>query len=237
MLVDVLSTSFVHPTEALLEDYCFKRIAEPALSALEEHLLICERCRTEVAETDEYIRLFKAASGDRLLSLDHGSRTKPYDFWLDFHPVPRLPVHGMHLAGMAVAAALLILLPLVSWERRQGEQNPTRIELVALRGGSPQHDVEETPQNVNLSRRGRLAKASSGKPLELAIDRQRLPAGQDFLLRVVNADGREAWNGRAAVSGNFLSAHLGKTLSPGVYWVRLYSERGELMSEYGLEID
>jgi hypothetical protein len=108
--------------------------------------------------------------------------------------------------------------------------------LFALRGGPPAQDGQGTG-HVNLSRRGQLAKASSSTPLELVIDRQRLSGSQGYVLRVVDAEGRETWSGPATATGNFLSAHIGRTFRRGVYWARLYSDRSDLISEYGLEID
>ncbi len=45
-------------------------------------------------------------------------------------------------------------------------------------------------------------------------------------------------SGRAdeAASNDKLSARLPKGLSPGVYWVRLYSAQDDLLREFGLRL-
>jgi hypothetical protein len=60
MQVQVLPISSDHATQAhaseeLLEDYCFRRISEPLLSMLEEHLLICGPCRAEMEDQRVHI--------------------------------------------------------------------------------------------------------------------------------------------------------------------------------------
>jgi hypothetical protein len=50
----------VHPTDDLLEEYFFGRIHEPALAALEEHLLICPICQPQFLAIDEYRVLMKS---------------------------------------------------------------------------------------------------------------------------------------------------------------------------------
>jgi hypothetical protein len=48
-----------HPDENVLEEYAFGRLNEAKAAVLEEHILVCERCRTALAQTDEYILLMK----------------------------------------------------------------------------------------------------------------------------------------------------------------------------------
>ena len=64
--MEVTSMDFVHPTEELLEEYCFERVQEPVLSVLEEHLLVCEICRAEVLGLDQYRWQLRAALGESL---------------------------------------------------------------------------------------------------------------------------------------------------------------------------
>jgi hypothetical protein len=51
-----------HPDENVLEEYAFGRLNDAKLAVLEEHILVCERCRSALAETDDYIRLMKFAA-------------------------------------------------------------------------------------------------------------------------------------------------------------------------------
>ncbi|HVX66193.1 MAG TPA: zf-HC2 domain-containing protein [Bryobacteraceae bacterium] len=43
-----------HPVPRLLESYALEDLPESDLSAIEEHLLVCERCRQVVAELDVF---------------------------------------------------------------------------------------------------------------------------------------------------------------------------------------
>ena len=56
MPVEISFVSLDHPDESVLEEYVFGRLSEPKTALLEEHILICGRCRTALAEVDEYIR-------------------------------------------------------------------------------------------------------------------------------------------------------------------------------------
>jgi hypothetical protein len=225
-------TAFVHPTEALLEEYHFNRLDEPALAPLEEHLLICQECRDQLQRLDDFVL------GLREVTRSSGNLHPHFTASRLFHPslfalFPSLPLHLARVTGMALAAVALTISVLTGVRMKGPLAQAEHVELMALRGGS----TEGAPShNVSFSHRGQLAKAPSGKPLELAIDQQRLPGGEGYLLRVVDSDGRETWSGPAIHKGSWLLARVGKGLRPGVYWARLYSETGTLMSEYGLEI-
>ena len=48
-----------HPLEDFLEEYAFDRLSELDCAEFEEHLLVCQRCQHQSAQTDEYISLMK----------------------------------------------------------------------------------------------------------------------------------------------------------------------------------
>jgi hypothetical protein len=113
----------------------------------------------------------------------------------------------------AAAAVLLLtcLTALLSWRAPLG--SPHAIVLDALRGG-PQRDISTAP---------------AGQPLNLQIDLKDVPPAAGYRVEVVNATGHRVWFGGTP-------ARLPKGLPPGVYWVRLSTEAGELLREYGLNI-
>jgi hypothetical protein len=41
-----------HPSDDLLERYSMRRLTEAEMALLEEHLLICEKCRNTVVQMD-----------------------------------------------------------------------------------------------------------------------------------------------------------------------------------------
>ena len=51
-----------HPHEDAFEKYAFDRLSSQEAADFEEHLLICEQCRSTLTQTDEFIRLMKAST-------------------------------------------------------------------------------------------------------------------------------------------------------------------------------
>jgi hypothetical protein len=48
--------------EEIAESYCMEKFDHSQRIALEEHYLACERCRSIVANTDQFIRAMKIAA-------------------------------------------------------------------------------------------------------------------------------------------------------------------------------
>lgn len=214
MSVAVLPTFHVHPTEDLLEEYVLGRLLEPALSTLEDHLLICSSCQSTLAELEDYIRAAKIA-------LQEFQQANPV-------PADAPPAWG-HLPGGTTtiwAVALMLALAggaLVS-SRMQPAPDTVAVTLAAFRGGDA----------------AGLAQAPARKPIDLFIEGTSLPAAGAYRLEIVDASGKNAWSGTAVASDGKLSGHLSKGLGPGVYWVRLYasqaSGQGGLLREFGLRL-
>ena len=110
-----------------------------------------------------------------------------------------------------VAAAALILLTcltgLLSWRAPSGE--PKSIVLDAYRGTA--------------------IDAPAAQPLELQIDLREVQPAPGYRVEVVDTSGRRLWFGGTP-------ARLTKGLAPGVYWVRLSTDSGEALREYGLNV-
>lgn len=51
-----------HLHEHLLEEYLLGRLAEPELDAAEEHLFVCQECRTRLTETEAFVKAIRAAT-------------------------------------------------------------------------------------------------------------------------------------------------------------------------------
>jgi len=51
---------------------------------------------------------------------------------------------------------------------------------------------------------------------------------------VVDAAGSPVWEGAVSEVGGKLTATMSKPLRSGVYWVRLYGTKSELLREFGL---
>jgi hypothetical protein len=54
--------SSLHPDDEVVEAYAMRRLAEPVLSAYEEHLLICEDCQKRLQQMDEYLDAMRRAA-------------------------------------------------------------------------------------------------------------------------------------------------------------------------------
>ena len=184
-----------HPHEEMFEDYVFGRLSETDLSYFEEHLLVCEKCQTTLAKTDEYIRVMKAAT-----SVYAGNRKAGGG-------------RDASLRWNAAAAAILLLTcltALVSW--RTPVVDPMLIELKAYRGTAD------------------TALAPAGRPLDLKIDLKDVRPATGYRVEIVDSTGRRVWFGGTPV-------RLTKGLATGNYWVRLSTDTGELLREFGLHAE
>jgi Putative zinc-finger len=52
---------YLHSDEQTLEEYCLGILSEHRVSAVEEHLLVCEDCRKALAVQSEFIQCLKTA--------------------------------------------------------------------------------------------------------------------------------------------------------------------------------
>jgi hypothetical protein len=86
------------------------------------------------------------------------------------------------------------------------------------------------PRTVVLEAyRGALSEAPAGQPLDLQIDLTEVQPAAGYRVEVVDATGRSVWSGGTP-------ARLNKGLSPGIYWIRLSSDAGKPLREYGLNL-
>jgi hypothetical protein len=182
-----------HPTEDVFESYAFDRLSGMETADFEEHLLICEKCQTKFAQTDEYVRLMKAATSAYVT--EHRDSAPHF-------------LHGRGLRRNAATAAILVLTglaALVSWRAPLGE--PKTVVLNAYRGAA--------------------SEAPAGKPLDLVMDLKDVRPAAGYRVEIVDATGQRVWFGGTP-------ARLTKGLLPGVYWVRLATDAGEPLREFGL---
>jgi hypothetical protein len=113
-----------------------------------------------------------------------------------------------------LATAAIALLALVSWQffgRNAGP--PLAIQLMTTRGASS------------------AAQAPSGRPLQLQPDLEGLPVSNSDRLEIAGQTGNVVWSGalRASV--------LVPSMRPGLYFVRVRRNSGEVFREYALEIE
>jgi hypothetical protein len=189
-----------HPEEEIFENYVFQRLSDQDVEDLEEHLLVCEECRVTLCETEDQIRLMKAATAAYIAK----------------HPLTRAGFRkpAFVSTGMAwnVAAAAVLLLScltaLLSWRSPMGD--PKTIALDSYRG-----DTMLVPAR---------------QPLDLKIDLKDVPKAPGYRVEVVNAAGGRVWFGGTP-------AHVPQGLEPGTYWVRLSTNAGAALREYGIRAE
>jgi hypothetical protein len=129
--------------------------------------------------------------------------------WLRF---PRLVPA---LAGMAV-----VLVAAGLWLSRvdMGAAHPFVIDLEATRGAALE------------------AKAPAGKWLLLRLDLSNLPASSLYRVEIVDRFGSRVWQATVPAHGSKAGFKVPAT-QPGIYFVRVYRPPGELLREYGFEVE
>ncbi len=186
-----------------IERYSMGALPEEEVAELEEHLLVCESCRTRLAREDAF------AGGMRRAALRLRQESTEREPGIRLFPklVPGL------VPALACAALLLVLaLAGLRWIRPPAAAPAFAVKLEALRGAEPG------------------SKAPAGRPLAFQADLSGLPAAGGYRLELVDPDGRGIWKGSTA------SATL-PALRPGIYFMRVYSSGGELLREYGLDVE
>jgi hypothetical protein len=118
IVLDPTKCFLPHPNEETLEEYALHRLPETLAADVEEHLLLCERCQSTVAETDEFVAAMKLAA------------IQPAA-WRSL--LPSLA----NRTSLAPIVALVILALVVVWKHPQEASAPVAVNLSSLRGPSP----------------------------------------------------------------------------------------------------
>jgi anti-sigma factor RsiW len=201
-----------HPDEDVLEEYALGRLNDAKAAVLEEHILVCEHCQSALAETDDYIRLMKFAA------------SRPLEI-----PPRRSGKRAAIAAGVLTAASIAVFVLL------KPNPPPASVTLASYRGGAA-----GSGGTMGLGGAGVLVnRAAAGHPLDLSISAADVPPAAEYHLEVVTSTGKSIWNGPVSAGDGRLSAHLARSLSAEMYWVRLYAlsaPRAELLAEYGLQV-
>jgi hypothetical protein len=230
MSTDAGPSIHVHATEELLEEYTFGRIGEPQLGWLEEHLLICPQCQSDLEDIEEYKIFMKAGlasfESERLaaardLQTRLGSSLGPLSSVVEALSL-RFAWSKMPASRLLVAAFLLVLAGVTVFWRMQSPvamAPVATVEMIALRGGD-----------------GDGARAPSGHPLKLVFHLGDLATDVSYQAEVVNSSGLQMWTGSVRIADQSLSISVDGPLPAGAYWVRLYTSTGQLLREFGLRV-
>jgi hypothetical protein len=136
-------------------------------------------------------------------------------------PAPRrhwaMPWNPRLVAAIAGLAAVLVAGFLFLLPGATGG-TPVRVELVAYRGAE-------------------MARAPAKRRVDLTIDASDLPRSPGYRIQVVDQTGKPEWSGPATGAQAKLVGHVSRSLAYGVHWVRVFSEQGELLREFGLRVE
>lgn len=217
-----------HPSEDLLEEYSFERLEGKDLARVEQHLLVCQQCRDSLAKVENFIALMKVELRHEELAHRSAAETPRATFappsWRNAWGLFGMPALPRTLMAGAVAGCA-VLIAVAGIKSRRVDAPEVHVMLATLRGADP----------------GGTAHVSAKHPLDLTLDSSQLPSaggGPAYALEIVDASGGTQWRGSSRwAGGGLLRARVPRLLPPGLYWVRLYSESGNLIREYGLRLD
>lgn len=207
-----------HPDEDIWEEYVFGRLTDAKGADLEEHLLVCGRCQTVLAEIDEYVRLMKHEMARRAQAPPVGPSVPvplPIPAVQPVQPAAACGHQPWHMAIQVAAGILAMAAAFAAVGFVRNSALPDSVPLVSRRGPA-------------------VTEVRAGHPLDFSISAADVPSSPQYTLEVVNSTGGPVWGGQASIGGGKLSAHMDKILSAGQYWVRLSGQGPELLAEYGL---
>jgi len=196
-----------HPSDDELELYSLGRLEEEQRNTIEEHLLVCESCRKQVEEFDEFAAAMRVA----LLETEVPKKAEAWTTRLARLAALPKPVWA---GAVAAAVALVLILP---WQ--QQTQPPHSVELEALR----QAALATAPQNRPLVLRVDLTGLTGEQEHHLEI----VDATAQVVWRgVVRSEGDKAVV--ALENGLDEGRYWVRIHQPGT---------GELLREFGLQVD
>ena len=198
-----------HYAEETLERYALGNLPEELIAPLEDHVLVCEPCQNQLQEVEQFLRCAVAAAKEIRAEAAQSKVTLPGLGW--FKKLASVPMPAW---GLGFAAILMVVV--ISSQRPQGVQHV--VNLASYRG------LEQSiPAHGDII---------------LKLNTVDLRPAQAFRVQVVSASGNEVWRGQATAEANGdLQVIVGKSLSAGQYWVRLFETTGDsMLREYPLPL-
>jgi hypothetical protein len=198
-----------HFDEESLELYAFGRLAEARAELLEEHLLICEECRTRLDTTESYIKAMARGSLQLRKESAQPGLLSHVSGWF------RWPV----MVWAPAAAALCVILAVSALNLRRGEAilPPVAVSLMANR------DAAQVVQ--------------AHHPLILHLDTTGLDLKSTTVqVILVDANGKKLEESTAAFAP-FVDFKTSRPLQPGVYYARILKpDSTDSAREYALDV-
>jgi hypothetical protein len=204
-----------HVDEESIELYALGRLDETRAEVFEEHILICEHCRTRLTATDLYVQAMRLGTA-RLLT-DQNAKVATASPWDSFRKLFQMPVLG--LAAVALAVFLVtVRLPHASQNQAAMDQPVISVALTA--------------------ERGETISALAHRKLNLQLDARGLDLGPNARVEIVNSQGKAIENITAPEVSAKILAHTNTAFPPGAYFIRLYAPGSqEMVREFGLNLN
>ena len=198
-----------HYAEETLERYALGNLLEELIAPLEDHIMICEPCQKQLHEVEQFLDYAAAAAKEIRTEATQAKAPLPGLAWFKKLTTVPMPAWGLGFAA-------IVMVVVISSQHPQGE-----------------------PQVVNLaSYRGLEQSIPAHGDVVLKLNTVDLRPAQAFRVQVVSASGTEVWHGQAIAEANGdLQVKVGKSLSAGQYWVRLFETTGDsMLREYPLPL-
>lgn len=198
-----------HALDEVLERYVRRQLQPSEVESLEEHLFVCDSCRQRLDDTETFLAAAKEAAAR-------------VDSKGNFFLRPRFDLGRIAKPLFALAATAAITL-----------------FFVIPRPGTMTGDVQEAELHVS---RGAETKAAAtvraNTRLKLRIDVSELPAHRTYRVEIADASGEVVRKQVVQAPAATIDVTVDAPLSPGRYWVRLYSppDSDELLREFGLDV-
>lgn len=197
-----------HISEELLERYTLLQLSEEKLAPVEEHLLVCERCRENLTEVENFVGGMKMAARQVL----HGQKQVRH-----VQVVPKRPRQWTlpFASGMLISTLLIFV-----YVGRPHAVLQTEVALTASRGASD----------------STIARVPAGSSLVLKAAAHDINPGSKLRLELANSEGRVVWQGETEAQAGLITARLNHAFDRGQYWFRVYAS-DRLVEEYGLQVE
>ena len=210
--IGVSKSSVEHITEEQLEKYHLQQLSEPAAEAVEEHLLLCEHCQTQLEELEVFTKSFRAVA-PILAREDALEQRGGIAHWLRRqwqNPFPALAL------GAAMALALFIV-PL-RWAADPAPGPLATVDLQAVRASV-------------------IPQAPAGRPLRFRLDLSGLAPVDSFRVEFTQDSGKTIANRTLTQSETIATLDLAEGLAAGGYWLRIYApQQAEPLREFGFRV-
>lgn len=205
-----------HLSEEQLEKYLLQQVSDSGAAAIEEHLLVCGHCQTQLEELELFTKTFRSVAP--ILAREDAAREVDDDRdgfleWLRRQLRNPLPA----LSFAAAAAVVLFMAPMV-WRSGPAAGPAATLELQAVRAAL----IPEVP---------------SGRQLIFRVDLSGLTPAASYRAELAKDDGETILTRAVAPDGAKTTVEVAEGLPAGLYWLRLYGpDFAEPIREFGFAV-